>query len=429
MISFLAATVLCAVPEQPNIVLILADDLGVEGVGCYGGQSYATPNIDQLAATGVQFTNCFSNPLCSPSRAELLTGREPLHNGIPRVIYDFERHREFLDPSKEQTIANLLLESGYATAMAGKWQLSFLHERDTIGSFGFGEYQAWQIFRNGAKTSRFANPSLRLNGNLRPVVNGGYGPDENCTFVNDFVRRHRDEPFFVYYACLLPHYPWEPTPASESPLKPARDGLGNKKYFPDMVEYLDQIVGRVVANLDELGLRENTLVLFVADNGTDRRLTSDWADDSRTAKVVGGKGTMTDSGTHVPLIANWPGVIHPSVCDDLIELCDILPTLVQVASSAEPKNRINGVSFAAQLGLVDESPRRREWVHVQNLSMRHVRSHSFILGNRSPLRPVVRIGDQPAEPISRELTNEELREQKRLQRGLRQIEEFETAFD
>lgn len=424
MHALLLATLLCTAAERPNVVVILADDLGVEGVGCYGGQSYETPNIDRLAAGGVRFTHCFSNPLCSPSRAELLTGREPLHNGISRVIYDVKRHREYLDPDREQIVANLFQNAGYATAMAGKWQLSFLHERDTINTFGFDEYQAWQIFRDDEKTSRFANPSLRLNGTLRPVVDGGYGPDENCAFVNDFIRRHREEPFFVYYACLLPHYPWEPTPNSSDPLKPAADGLGDKKYFPDMVAYLDTIVGRIVANLEELGLRKNTLVLFVADNGTDRRLTSAWSDGSRNANVVGGKGTMTDAGTHVPMIANWPKRIQPGVCDDLVELCDILPTLGSICRLEPPKNPINGVSFAPQLGLSLDEVTRRQWVHVQNMKQRHVRSRRFILGNDGNMRPVVGIGEKRADTISDVLSAENAAEKAKLRAALEHVEQF-----
>lgn len=409
---------------RPNVVLILADDLGIEGVGCYGGQSYETPNIDRLAETGVRFTHCFSNPLCSPSRAELLTSREPLHNGIPRVIYDLAQHREFLDPAKEQSIGNLFQDAGYATAMAGKWQLSFLHERDTINAFGFDEYQAWQIFRDGMKTSRFANPSLRRNGELRDVVHGGYGPDENCQFVNDFVTRHRDDPFFVYYACLLPHYPWEPTPDSDDALKPASDGLGNKAYFPDMVAYLDTIVGRIVDNLEQLGLRERTLVVFLADNGTDKRLSTKWSDGERTASVNGGKGTMTDAGTRVPLIANWPGQIEPGVCGDLVELCDVLPTLSNICALPTPKNPINGVSFAPQLGFELTVENRRSWVHVQNMKQRHVRSRDFILSNSGDFRPVVRIGDKPAKPIRRALSDDETQERARLTKALQSVERF-----
>lgn len=412
--------------SRPNVVLILADDLGLECVGAYGGQSYQTRNIDRLAETGVRFEMCFSNPYCSPSRGELLTGREPLHTGIPRVIFDPATHREFLDPTKQQSIANLFQDAGYVTAMAGKWQLSFLHERDTIRDFGFDEYQAWQIFRDSVKTSRFANPSLRVNGQLNAELVGGYGPDENCRFVTEFISKHQSDPFFVYYACLLPHWPWEPTPASGKPLKPA-NGVGDSKYFPDMVAYLDTIVGRITDHLDTLGLRENTIVMFVADNGTDRRLQSEWSDGIRDATVDGGKGTMTDAGTHVPLIVNWRGHISASVNKELVELCDVMPSLVDLCRLAQPRYEINGVSFSPLLGFGETDAVRqgtRRWIHAQNVGSRHVRSRSHILTNRGELRPVVPIGEKSAKAIVRPLSTEEAEIRQELKAGLRHVEEF-----
>lgn len=390
--------VLNAAERPPNIVVILADDLGVEGVGAYGGLSYKTPNIDDLAAGGVRFTHCFSNPYCSPSRAQLLTGRYPFRNGITRVIYEPREHREFLDPASETSFAKLLQQAGYATAIAGKWQVSFLHERDTVGDHGFDEYQMWQIFHEGEKTSRYASPTLRQNGQVRQTdLKGKYGPEENVAFLIDFMRRHRDRPFLVYYTALLPHYPWEPTPDSNIPLRPA-DGVGDKKYMPDMVAYLDKQVGQLMAALEELQLRENTLVLFAADNGTDRRITSRWTDGQTTRNVVGGKGTMTDAGTRVPLIANWPGTTPAGkVNNDLIDLSDVLPTLVELAGAKTAPQAIDGRSFLPQIKGQPGKP--RTWVHVQDKGQRYVRSRDFILTQQGQLRPVVEIGQRPAPPL------------------------------
>ena len=313
---------------------LLAGHTWLECVGAYGGLSYKTPHIDRLARSGMRFTHCFSNPYCSPSRAQLLTGRYPLHNGITRVIYDPPQHREFLDPEKETSFARLLQQAGYATVIAGKWQVSFLHERDTIRAHGFDEYQCWQIFHEGQKTSRYAQPTLRQNGKvLQEELRGKYGPDVNVDFLIDFMRRHRDQPFMVYYTSLLPHYPWEPTPDSDDPLKPA-DGLGDTKHMPDMVACLDKQVGRIVAAVDELGLSDRTVIIFSGDNGTDRRIRSKWTDGQVSRTVAGGKGTMTDAGTRVPLIAAWPGVVKPgAVCDDLIDFSDFLPTFVKLGSA------------------------------------------------------------------------------------------------
>ncbi len=399
-----ALAAICAVawgavaPDRPNIVFILADDLGIECVGAYGGLSYRTPNLDKLAAGGVRFTHAFTNPLCSPTRAQVLTGRYPIHNGIKRVLFDFQKHREFLDPARETSFASLLRQAGYATAIAGKWQLSFLHERDTIRDFGFDEYQCWQIFRDGEKTSRYADPTFRQNGRvIGPELRGRYGPDVNVDFLIDFMKRHRDKPFLVYYTALLPHFPWEPTPDSGVALRAAADALGDPKYFPDMVAYLDKQVGRFLAALDELHLRERTLVVFLADNGTDRRIVSRWTDGKITRDVRGGKGTMTDAGARVPLIANWPGTIKPAVLDDLVDSSDILPTLVELAGAPAPPRAINGRSFAPRLR--GQPGNGRAWVHVQNMDQRWVRNREFHLANDSTLRPVVGIGEAHAEPI------------------------------
>ncbi|TWT38525.1 sulfatase-like hydrolase/transferase [Blastopirellula retiformator] len=402
-VSLLCLFVCCAVSsvaaadDRPNIVLFLADDLGIECVESYGGISYKTPNIDRLAKSGMRFTHCFADPYCSPSRAQLLTGRYPLHNGIPRVIYLPDRHREFLDPAKETSLAKLLQASGYATAMAGKWQLSFLEERDTIAAHGFDEYQAWQIFNGGQKTSRYANPTMRQNGKVVSTP-GGYGPDENLAFVTDFIERHQDEPFFVYYACLLPHWPWEPTPDSEDALS-AGKGDGDPKYMTDMVSYLDKQVGQVEQTLDRLGLRDDTILIFVADNGTDQRLFTNWTDGMVQRRIPGGKSHMTDTGTRVPLIVSWPGHVKPDrVNNNLVDLSDLLPTLVELTGAQQSPNPINGVSFAAQLR--GESGTPRSWIHVQKEQQRHVRNDLFILNNQGKLRPIVEYGLKPAAAIS-----------------------------
>jgi len=406
--------------DRPNIVIILADDLGVECVESYGGLSYRTPHIDALAAGGMRFTHCFSNPYCSPSRAQLLTGRYPLHNGMRRVIYDPQRHREFLDPAKDTTFAALLQQAGYATAIAGKWQVSFLHERDTARAHGFDEYQLWQIFNGGEKTSRYANPTMRQNGKvLVDELHGRYGPDANVEFLIDFMRRHREGPFLVYYTALLPHWPWEPTPAGDEPLRPA-DGMGNPKYMPEMVAYLDKQVGQLTAALDELGIRNETLMIFTADNGTDRRITSKWTDGERIRKVRGGKGTMTDAGTRVPLVVNWPGVIDPGqVCRDLVDLSDFLPTLVEIAHAKKPETPIDGRSFAPQLYGRRGQPRR--WIHVQDKGQRYVRDRNFILTNQGALRPVVQIGQPPAKPITGDATDAQRRVREQLQAALEAV--------
>ncbi|HOD50056.1 MAG TPA: sulfatase-like hydrolase/transferase [Candidatus Hydrogenedentes bacterium] len=326
-----------AASETPNIVLILADDLGYECLGCYGSASYQTPVLDSLARTGIRFERCHAQPLCTPSRVKLMTGK---HN--------FRNYRAFgvLDPG-EYTFAHLLKQRGYATCVAGKWQLYGRQQGwEGKGSMpeqaGFDEYCLWQVKELG---ERYANPTVLRNGMLE-TLEGAYGPDVYSDAIIDFIKRHRGKPFFAYYPMCLVHNPFEPTP--DSPEWDTARGQQDDKYFDDMVAYMDKTVGRIVDALAELGLRENTLLLFTGDNGTNQRISSKMRDGSL---ISGAKGLTLDTGTHVPLIANWPGVIPEGrVCGDLIDFADFLPTFAEVAGGALPREQVvDGRSFLPQL--------------------------------------------------------------------------------
>ena len=414
--------------EKPNIILIMADDLGMECVGCYGGLSYKTPHIDQLARDGMRFEYCFSCPYCSPTRAQILTGRYPLHTGITRVIFLPESHREFLDPKKETSFASLLKEAGYRTAIAGKWQLSFLHERNTIPDFGFDEYQCWQIFEDGKKTSRYAEPTYLRNGKLLSNdLKGRYGPDVNCEFLIDFMRRNKERPFLMYWTMLLPHFPYERTPDTGKINNAGKTPGKGPEYFDDMVAYLDKLVGRIVEAVEKEGLSDNTVIIFTADNGTQsgKNIVSYWTDDEKTFGIPGGKAQLTDTGTHVPLIVRWPNKIkRNSLRKGLVDLSDILPTLADLAGARLPKNPINGRSFAKQLSGDAGNP--REYVHIQKLGDRYVRNKEFILTNRGDFRPVVPSGRHAAENITRKLTAREAAAKEELEHALQRSQNFST---
>ncbi len=331
---------------RPNIILILADDIGYEGFGCYGGESYKTPHIDKLSSNGVRFTNCFSQPLCTPSRVKLLTGKSNIRN--------YSRF-SILKP-QEKTIAHMMQRAGYKTAAVGKWQLlgarhygqaagTGTHPRDA----GFDEYCLWQIDRLG---SRYWDPQIDQNGRILADTKGRYGPDVFCDFILRFLERQKDEPLFIFYPMVLPHNPFLPTPGSADRKKSA--GPAN---FADMVAHIDRIVGRIVAKVDELGLRENTLILFTSDNGTNRRITS----RAGGRRIKGGKGLTTDAGTRVPLVASWPGVVPAGrVCDDLIDFSDFLPTLAEATGAVPPQTVLDGRSIWPQLRGERGLPRR--WI-------------------------------------------------------------------
>lgn len=320
------------VAARPNLILIMADDFGYECVGANGGESYQTPHLDRLAATGVRFENAHSYPLCTPTRVALMTGKHNVRNYLNFGTL----------PRNEITFAHLLKQAGYATGVCGKWQLG--KETDSPQHFGFDEALLWQQTR---RPPRYANPGLERNGVEEEYPEGSYGPTLINDFALDFVTRHRDRPFFLYYPMILTHDPFQPTPDSGDW---APKAVGEKvhrdvKHFADMTAFMDKMIGRLDAKLEELGIRENTLLLFLGDNGTLSTVTSRF----QGTDYQGGKGTTTSRGTHVPLIASWPAVMKKGrVCQDLVGAVDFLPTLCDAAGVPVPDGS-DGVSFLPQL--------------------------------------------------------------------------------
>jgi arylsulfatase A-like enzyme len=348
----------------------MADDQGYETIGANGGTSYKTPNIDRLAANGMRFENAYAHPLCTPSRVALMTGQ-----------YNFRNYTSFgeLRPS-EKTFGNMLRDAGYKTAIVGKWQLS---ERDFKAPFhfGFGEYLLWHfgtrvdgVQTPGSQGSRYWDPVFYHNGTLLPGTTGRFGPDVMAEFVENYIEKHRAEPFFLYYPLVLPHDPWiEPpgyTKTGHFPgeLRAAYGPRGNtpatgvpeerQRRFTAMVEYADTLVGRVTAQLDALKLSANTLVLFTSDNGTYPALRS----TIHGREMNGDKGRPTDAGTHVPLIAQWKGRTPAGkVNRDLIDFTDFLPTLADITGAPLPAGvAVDGRSFAPQLR--GQTGKPRDWI-------------------------------------------------------------------
>jgi len=430
-LSLWLAQAAAAAPAQPtgktppNIVIILADDLGLECLSAYGGRSHETPNLDRLAEQGMRLTHCFSNPTCSPSRATLLTGRYSFRHGVKRVIWHETRHADLYLSTDQPSFARQLQASGYATAIAGKWQLSFLHERNTIKNLGFDTYQCWQIYDEKLeKTRRFHQPHLLRDGKLiADPIKDRYGPDVNARFLIDFIQRNaeQNQPFIAYYTCLLPHYPWVPTPDSTDQRDPLEDteGIGDPRFFPDMVRYLDKNVGRIMKAIDESPAADNTILIFLADNGTDQRLKNRWRGNRW---VAGGKGTMTDRGTRVPFIIRWPGRIAPgTTCGDLVDFTDLMPTLCELTGAPLPEAPIHGRSFAPQLLGRPGNP--RNWVYIQDHDKRQLRGREHILTHTGELRPVTELWRAPAKPIARPYTPAEQDAVRQLEAAFKQLAE------
>ena len=283
-----------AATAKPNVIVIMADDIGFECYSKYGSEFYQTPNIDRLANGGAHFTQAYSQPICTPSRVRIMTGR-----------YNFRNYTIFGELDLTQpTFAKMVKTNGYATAIAGKWQLSLA---DLEGPYkaGFDEYCLWHFSRGQAKKiapepfrkkgPRYKSPRLYQNETLVPDTEGKYGPDLVSDYICDFIERKQDEPFVIYYPMLLVHHPFDPTPDSRdwAEKDETREPI---EHFREMVHYMDKVIGKIVDTLEATGLRDDTLILVTGDNGTKETITSPFPG---RGEIQGGKGMMTDAGNRV----------------------------------------------------------------------------------------------------------------------------------
>ncbi len=358
-------------PSRPNILFILADDYGIDGVGAYGSDRFKnkTPNIDALAKTGTRFDRCYATPVCGPSRCLFITGRYGFRTG---GLSNGSVGRP--KPAEEPSVAQIIKQSGYVTGMAGKWR----QMGGIAGEWGFDDYRMSDVAASPSEVKSYTE-----NGRKVQTPEGAFYPDVQQAFALEFLRRHRDQPFFFYYSSHLVHDPITATPDS----KP--DETSKAARYDGYVAYLDKQVGELVAELDKLGLRERTLILFSADNGTD---AGDGPIDGRTQlgrssliggrRLYGGKRDMTEGGTNVPLIASWKGTTPAGrVLRDLVDFTDLLPTFAELAAAPLPQGvRFDGRSFGPQLRGEKGNP--REWVFSQLDVRWFVRNDGWKLNER-----------------------------------------------
>jgi arylsulfatase A len=330
---------------KPNILFILSDDYGIDGVGCYGSDRFRgkTPNLDELARTGTRFDRCFAAPVCGPSRCMVITGRYAFRTG--GLSNDTS---PTLSPKIEPSIAKVLKQAGYVTGMAGKWrQMGGL-----AGEWGFDDYRMSKEAESPSRITAYIE-----NGKEVPKPKDAWYPDIQQAFALEFLRRHRNETFFLYYPSHLVHDPIVATPDSK-PGESDRNTL-----YDDNVKYLDKQVGELVAELERLGLREKTLIVFAGDNGTDPGGGRFSTIGGR--RLSGGKRDMLEGGANVPLIASWKGTLPEGrVVRDLVSFVDLMPTFADFAGAQLPKDvTLDGRSFAPQLRGEKGNP--REWIYVQ----------------------------------------------------------------
>jgi arylsulfatase A len=306
---------------KPNIIFILADDIGYEVPTYTGGQSYQTPNINMLAAQGMQFTHCYATPNCAPSRVELLSGKYNVRNYVDWAIYD----------TNQKTFVSYLKANGYKTCVAGKWQLD--GGDASIRAMGFDKYLVHYPFTDSKGNDdmhRYKNPVLYSNGAYLPgtQTNGKYADDMFANYISQFVDSNKNNPFFVYFSLSLCHAPFSPTPDD-----PEFAGWNTNVYqsdirfFPSMVRYMDKKVGQIVNKIKAVGLANNTYIVFCGDNGTHKSITSLW----RGKTIVGGKETSREYGTHVPLVVYCPGKVAPGTSQAaIVDLSDMYRTVTNM---------------------------------------------------------------------------------------------------
>tara|TARA_R110002049_G_scaffold72490_7_gene187513 strand:- start:74073 stop:75503 length:1431 start_codon:yes stop_codon:yes gene_type:complete len=285
----------------PNIVFIVADDLGYGDLGCYGCADIKTPNLDRLAESGTRFTHFYANSsTCSPTRAAFLTGRYPQRIGLDNALYyqEFGRGLEI----DGRTIAHAMREAGYQTGISGKWHVGYDFERQPrqqgfdhfFGLLGGNHHYFEHMDRIGVD-------DLWLND--QPVARIGYTTDLLTDDSIEFIRRNQDQPFFLYLPHVAPHFPFQGPDDQDKVVQPKKKNWqeGDRATYVSMVESMDAGIGRTLAEIDRLGLREKTLVVFSSDNGADIH--------GRNAPLSGLKSTIWEGGIRVCCIARWPGHI------------------------------------------------------------------------------------------------------------------------
>jgi arylsulfatase A len=344
--------------RKPNIIFILGDDVGIGDIGCTGSDRFKTPNIDALAKGGTLFRYAYAQPLCGPSRATILTGRYAFRTGATN-----QDATGRITPAAETFMPKVLKQAGYVTASVGKWGQLPLGPAD----FGFDEYLKFSgsgIYWNTQDKGK----TYEVNGKTVSLRDKEYMPDVMHGRVVDFITKHRGAPFYLYYSMSHIHADILPTPDS------APD---SRDLYADNIAYMDKLVGRLVAELERLRLRENTLVVYVGDNGTANGHAGQATIGGR--RLNGAKGSMLEGGSRVPWIVNWPGVTPAGkVSTDLVDISDLFPTFAELAGATLPATKvIDGRSFLPQVR--GEAGQPRDWVFVQLARMWYVADRKWKL--------------------------------------------------
>ena len=339
---------------KPNVILIMADDLGYGDIGCYGSTLSKTPRLDALAVTGMRATDFHSNgAVCSPTRAALMTGRYQQRSGLEGVVTAAGHRHTGLD-LKEFTIAELMKEGGYTTAMFGKWHLGYDPAFNPVKQ-GFDEFRGFvsgniDLFSHIDQTGRF---DWWVQDQMKDEL--GYMTELITDHGLNFIKRNKEKPFFLYLAHAAPHYPYQgPNDKGYRKIGDPKPILGivkdKKRAYREMIESMDTQVGRIVDLLDAEGLRENTLIVFISDNGA--------VSPGDNGPLAGKKGTLMEGGHRVPGIFNWEGTIKPSTSAETMLCMDLMPTFASLANVSIQDRKLDGLDLSSVLRLDEKLPRR-----------------------------------------------------------------------
>jgi len=389
-----------AVPAKPNIVFILADDLGFAEISANGSDRYQTPHIDSLAKTGIRFSRFYTAPLCGPSRALILTGRYAFRTGA--VTQDACASIVRTGEKAEVMIPTVLKKAGYTTAMIGKWgQLLPAGDAAEWGFDHMMSFKASGVYWNKAAAATWvkqygldgdkfgeggvrANPGpYNINAKKLTMADHEYMPDLMHKDAMAFIKENKDRPFFLYYSLAQVHSQILPTPDSAPPAPGLDAAARYLQVYRDNITYMDKLVGKLLAELERLKLRNNTVVLFMGDNGTAKANADHATIGGR--RLIGQKGGMEEGGGLVPLFISWRGVTPAGrLNENVADASDLLPTFAEIAGAPLPQNRvIDGKSLLPQIKGETKSP--RTWAFTQIGESYHVREAGWKLNQSGQL--------------------------------------------
>jgi len=405
--------------KQPNLLFIFADDIGYECLNCYGGLDFKTPNLNRMAAEGIRFSKAHTTPVCTPSRVSMHTGLYVPRHGHTGVLPVHKGSGKKVNFDKMPTYGQLLRGNGYATSTTGKWQLATLEKwPNHIRDAGFDSWCVWQIWRDNAKTERHWGPCYNRDGKVLQGLDQRFGPDVLNEYVIEKMTAatNAKQPFMILHNELLPHWPVIDTPTDRAD--------GTEPSLHGMILYMDKLVGELLHAVEQLGIRNNTYVVFMGDNGTNqpdvknpRKGQPGEGPHTRhtvAGNVEGGKAKLGDAGSHVPLIVWGPKQIPTgAVNDELIDVVDLFPTFCQITSTPIPDSlKLDGRSIAAQIHGQPGLP--RDWVHQEQAGkngglsvfdgkFRLFKSGKLIDGRELPKETAAKLGDVAAEKARKRL--------------------------